>query len=77
MNFDETDIVSALLDFNIVDSEEDAIDLCADIQGAVFANNKDEVAEGIYDYLTTVYGESVTENTCDQMAERILEELYQ
>ena len=44
MNFDETDIVSALLDFNIVDSEEDAIDLCADIQGAVFANNKDEVA---------------------------------
>lgn len=76
MNFDETDIVSALLDFNIVDSEEDAIDLCADIQGAVFANNKDEVAEGIYDYLTTVYDESVTENTCDQMAERILEELY-
>lgn len=76
MNFDETDIVSVLLDFNIVDSEEDAIDLCADIQGAVFANNKDEVAEGIYDYLTTVYGESVTENTCDQMAERILEELY-
>lgn len=76
MNFDETDIVSALLDFNIVDSEEDAIDLCADIQGAVFANNKDEVAEGIYDYLTSVYGESVTENTCDQMAERVLAELY-
>ena len=76
MNFDETDIVSALLDLNIVDSEEDAIDLCADIQEAVFANNEDEVADGIYNYLTTVYDEPVTEDTCDQMAQLILSELY-